>query len=67
MAQKQTPSISQRGASVDPGQGDPAGDASQSTPEEGRRLIDAFFKIKRPALREAVIRLVAELSNAYRK
>jgi hypothetical protein len=67
MAKKEPSSTSRREASVNPGQSDRVGDASQPTPEEGRRLIDAFFKIKHPALREAVISLVAELSNAYQK
>jgi hypothetical protein len=62
MAEKKTPSTSPRGALLNLGQSERAADSSQPKPEDGRRLIDAFFKIKQPALREAIIRLVAELS-----
>ena len=58
MAKKEAPSTSRR----DPCQSERDG-ASQPTPEDGRRLIDAFIKIKHPALREAAIRLVEELST----
>jgi hypothetical protein len=63
MAKKETSSTSRREASVSPGPSARAGDTSPPTPEDGRRLIDAFFKIKHPALREAVIRIVEELST----
>ena len=61
MAKKEPSSTSRREASVNPGPIGRAGDTSQPTPEDGRRLIDAFFKIKHPALREALIRIVEEL------
>ncbi len=63
MAKKQTSSTSRREASVNPGQSGRAGDAFQPTPEDGRRLIAAFVRIKNPALREAAVRLVEELST----
>jgi hypothetical protein len=39
--------------------------SSRPTPEDGRRLIHAFFDIKPVALREAIIQLVTELSKRH--
>ncbi len=36
------------------------------SPEEGRRLMLAFFNIQRPALREAIINTVTTLSGSHR-
>ena len=45
------------------GQHHPAGASSRPTPEDGHRLIQAFMDVKQAALREAIIRLVTELSK----
>jgi hypothetical protein len=47
------------------GQRNPSGIYSRPTPEEGRRLVHAFMDIKPIALREAVIRLVADLAELH--
>lgn len=39
-------------------------DTSWSDPEEGRRMISAFLRIKEARLREAFVTLVEELSTA---
>jgi len=39
--------------------------SSRPTPEDGRRLIHAFTDIKPPALREAIIQLMTELSKRH--
>jgi hypothetical protein len=44
-------------------QTDPARGFSLSDPEEGRRLMRVFFGIKQPALRQAIIKIVMELSK----
>lgn len=36
--------------------------SSPPAPEDGVRLMRAFFNIRRPAVREAVIELIAQLS-----
>lgn len=45
------------------GQRSRAGTSSRPTIEDGLRLIHAFMHIKEAALREAVIRLVTEISS----
>ena len=44
-------------------QTDPARGFSLSDPEEGHRLMRVFFGIKQPALRQAIIKIVMELSK----
>ncbi len=43
-------------------QADPARVFSWPDPEQGNRLIRSFVSIREPTLREAIIKLVAELS-----
>jgi hypothetical protein len=38
--------------------------SSSPTPEDGARLLRAFLSIGQPALREAIIKLVARVSEA---
>jgi hypothetical protein len=45
---------------------DPARSISSSGPEEGYRLIRSFLNIREPALRQAIIELVMELSAPER-
>jgi hypothetical protein len=50
------------------GDGDDTSSASatmeiDATPEEGRRLIRAFIRIKHPELRAAIIKLTTRLAN----
>jgi len=49
-------------AVVDGGQSGPFGENSRPHPEEGRRLMRAFLRIKEARLREALVNLVEELS-----
>ena len=63
MARKETYPIGQADPFVDAGQGASGEKHSWSNPEEGRRLIDAFLKVRQPALREAIIDLIVKLSN----
>jgi hypothetical protein len=35
----------------------------EATPEEGRRLIRAFIRIKHPELRGAIVKLTTQLAN----
>jgi hypothetical protein len=63
MAKKEPFSTSPSDARIKGGQRNPARASSRPTPEDGRRLIHAFMDIKQAALREAVIRLVIELSK----
>ncbi len=50
-------------ADVDGGQADPVGENSRPHPEEGRRLMRAFWGIKEAPLREAFVAFVEELSK----
>ena len=50
---------------VNRGQTDPARGFSWSDPEEGHRLMRAFFSIREAALREAIITFVAEVSKLH--
>jgi len=63
MAKKETLSARRGEAWVKPLQSERAGSSSRPAPEEGVRLIHAFRSIKQSALREAIIRLVEELSE----
>jgi len=64
MAKKEPFSIGPSDARIKGGgQRNPAG--ASPTPEDGRRLIHAFIGVRQPALREAVIRLVTELSKLH--
>jgi hypothetical protein len=64
MAKKEAFTTGSSGASIDhDGQRDPAGASSRPTPEDGLRLIHAFLGVKQAALREAIIKLAAELSK----
>jgi hypothetical protein len=63
MVKKETLSTGRGGAWVKPLQSEWAGNSSRPKPEEGVQLIHAFRSIKQAALREAIIRLVAELSE----
>jgi hypothetical protein len=50
---------------VNRGQTDPARGFTWSDPEEGYRLTRAFLNIREPALREAIIAFVAEVSKLH--
>ena len=63
VAKKETLSIRRGGGWVKPLQIERAESSSRPTPEDGRRLIHAFMDVKQVALREALIRLVTELSK----
>ena len=64
MAKKATRSSGASDPSIDrEGQRSRAGTSSRPTIEDGLRLIHAFMDIKEAALREAVIRLVTEISS----
>ena len=66
MAKKEPSSIGPSDAPIKgSGQRSPDETYSRPTPEDGRRLIHSFMDIKRAALREAVIRLVTELSKLH--
>lgn len=56
-------SVSYRNTSLNHGQNDPDCDFSSTDPEEGYRLIRIFAGIKRPALREAIIKFAMESSR----
>jgi len=64
MARKETYPIGQADPFVDAGQGASGEKHSWSNPEEGRRLIEAFLKVRQPALREEIIDIVVQLSTA---
>ena len=63
MARKEEFSLSPGDASLDRGQTDPVRGFSSSDPEEGHRLMRIFFSIKRPALRQAIVKIVMVLSK----
>jgi hypothetical protein len=57
-------SMGQIGPSIDGGTYAPAeNDGGLPSPEEGHRLMLAFVSIRQPALREAIIRTMTELSG----
>ena len=51
------------GTSVDCGQSEADKGVSRLAPEEGHRLMRSFFSISEPSLRQAIIKLVTELSG----
>jgi len=55
-------SIGPSDASVSRGKTDSARGFSRPDPEQGLRLMRIFLSIREPSLRQAVIRLVTELS-----
>ena len=63
MAKKETLSTLRGGAWVKPLRSEWTGNSYRPKPEEGVPLIHAFRNIKQAGLREAIIRLVAELSE----
>ncbi len=58
--------ISAMKGTLDVGQGERAGEVSAS-PEEGRRLVQAFLRIERADLREEVLKFVTEMLMAQEK
>ncbi len=42
-----------------------SGGSSRPDPEEGHRLMRSFLSVRQPALRQAIVQLVAELSTHY--
>jgi len=63
MAQSEISLAGTEGASIDGSQLDRSGPSSRSKPEEGHRLMRAFLGIRQAGLREALVRLVTELST----
>src|SRR5208282_436953 len=62
MARKAKFSVAPSDARFNRGHTDPARGFSWVDPEEGYRLMGAFLSIKQPTLREAVVKMVTELS-----
>ena len=67
MAQRETFSAGPADVSTTGGQRGRSGDLSRPSPEDGHRLIGAFLSIEQPALREAIVNFVMELSAIYDK
>ena len=65
MARNEAFSTGPADGAVNGGQRDRAGASSRPKPEEGLRLMHAFLSIRHAALREAVIKLVTELSTLH--
>ena len=63
MARTEEISLNPWDTNLKSGQTDPACGFSLLDPEEGHRLMRVFFGIKQPALRQAIVKLVMELSK----
>jgi len=65
MAKQANFSVVRSDTRVNRGRTDPARGFSWSDPEEGYRLMRAFLNIREPALRDAIITFVAEVSKLH--
>jgi len=63
MSKNETLSINHAVASVYGGHRDLGGFYSRPGPEEGHRLMRSFLTIRQPAVRQAIVELVALLST----